>query len=152
MAEIIVSIADVPGVGRPHFVATPDDQLGTFFIVRIKREPNIGGLEIPPSSRTSPGGREWVVAFSNACTHMGCDLISTKQSVDLQGTYLAGPCPCHMTTFDLSRAGMTVMGPATEALPQLGLQWVSAEQTMVRVAGWLQDRDVPYGLPYGRTA
>ena len=59
-----------------------------------------------------------VVAFNQTCTHMGGPL---------QGTYKAahqvlGPCPLHLTTFDLTRHGMVVSGHATESLPQIVLE------------------------------
>lgn len=59
-----------------------------------------------------------VVAFNQQCTHMGGPL---------QGTYKAqhqvlGPCPLHLTTFDLTRHGMVVSGHATESLPQIVLE------------------------------
>ncbi len=58
-----------------------------------------------------------IVAFNNLCTHMGGPL---------QGTYKAahkvlGPCPFHLTTFDLTRHGIVVAGQATESLPQVVL-------------------------------
>jgi arsenite oxidase small subunit len=59
-----------------------------------------------------------VVAFNQQCTHMGGPL---------QGTYKAkhqalGPCPLHLTTFDLTRHGMVISGHATESLPQIVLE------------------------------
>ncbi|MFQ6012566.1 MAG: arsenate reductase (azurin) small subunit [Thermoplasmata archaeon] len=59
-----------------------------------------------------------IVAFNGTCTHMGCPL---------RGSYKAdhkilGPCPCHFSTFDLSRRGIVVLGQATEALPQVILE------------------------------
>lgn len=59
-----------------------------------------------------------IVAFNQQCTHMGGPL---------EGTYKAkyqalGPCPLHLTTFDLSRHGMVISGHATESLPQIVLE------------------------------
>lgn len=59
-----------------------------------------------------------IVAFNQQCTHMGGPL---------EGTYKAkhqvlGPCPLHLTTFDLSRHGMVASGHATESLPQIVLE------------------------------
>ncbi|MFP4632902.1 MAG: arsenate reductase (azurin) small subunit [Halobacteriales archaeon] len=59
-----------------------------------------------------------VVAFSSLCTHMGC---SVADQVEPENG-VAGPCPCHYTTFDLEKAGMTVTGPATTDLPQVRLE------------------------------
>jgi arsenite oxidase small subunit len=59
-----------------------------------------------------------IVAFNQQCTHMGGPL---------DGTYKAqhqvmGPCPLHLTTFDLTHHGMVVSGHATESLPQIVLE------------------------------
>ncbi len=35
---------------------------------------------------------------------------------------VAGPCPLHWTTFDLTRHGMVISGHATEGLPQIILE------------------------------
>ena len=151
MADVVFALTDVSVIGKPFIINTGDDQFGTVFAVRINLEPVQGGLEIPPASRIDPANPEWLVAFSNICTHMGCALIPAANSSRLEDTYLAGPCPCHMTLFDLSRGGMVVVGPATEALPQLSLQLIEPTQKMVRIVDWIRDKSVPYGLPYGRT-
>lgn len=59
-----------------------------------------------------------IVAFNQQCTHMGGPL---------DGTYkpqhqVLGPCPLHLTSFDLTRHGMVVSGHATESLPQIVLE------------------------------
>lgn len=64
------------------------------------------------------GAEQDVVAFNQQCTHMGGPL---------QGTYkdafqALGPCPLHLTTFDLTRHGMVISGHATESLPQIVLE------------------------------
>jgi arsenite oxidase small subunit len=64
------------------------------------------------------GGQQDVVAFNQQCTHMGGPL---------QGSYkdafqALGPCPLHLTTFDLTRHGMVISGHATESLPQIVLE------------------------------
>lgn len=62
-------------------------------------------------------GRD-IVAFNQQCPHMGGPL---------QGTYkdrhqALGPCPLHLTTFDLTRHGMVISGHSTESLPQIVLE------------------------------
>ena len=78
-----------------------------------------------------------IVAYSVACPHMGTTLI---------GAYNAkhkglGPCPSHLTRFDLVRYGIVVSGHATESLPQilLEVQGNDIHATGIR------------GLVYGRT-
>lgn len=59
-----------------------------------------------------------VVAFSTRCTHLGGELRDTLQA----GMQVLGPCPRHLTTFDLSRHGVVITGHATASLPQVVLQ------------------------------
>jgi arsenite oxidase small subunit len=64
------------------------------------------------------GAEKDIVAFNQQCTHMGGPL---------DGTYkpqhqVLGPCPLHLTTFDLTRHGMVASGHATESLPQIVLE------------------------------
>ena len=72
-----------------------------------------------------------VVAFNQQCTHMGGPL---------QGTYkeayqVLGPCPMHLTTFDLTKHGMVVSGHGTESLPQIVLETVGDDIYAVGVMG-----------------
>ena len=64
------------------------------------------------------GSDDDIVAYSTTCTHMGCSIGS---NVDPDRA-TAGPCPCHYTSFDLSKSGLTVTGPATTDLPQIELE------------------------------
>ncbi len=59
-----------------------------------------------------------VVAFNTLCTHMGGPL-SPALSSDYK---ILGPCPFHLSTFDLTRHGMVVAGQATAGLPQIVLE------------------------------
>lgn len=64
------------------------------------------------------GAARDIVAFNQQCPHMGGPL---------DGTYkpqhqVLGPCPMHLTTFDLTRHGMVVSGHSTESLPQIVLE------------------------------
>ena len=72
-----------------------------------------------------------VVAFNQQCTHMGGPM---------QGTYkdkhqVLGPCPLHLTTFDLTRHGMVVSGHGTESLPQIVLETQGDDIYAVGVLG-----------------
>ena len=60
-----------------------------------------------------------IVAFSALCTHMGGPLGAETYKAKHK---VLGPCPLHLTTFDLTRYGMVVSGHATEALPQVMLE------------------------------
>ena len=68
----------------------------------------------------------FLIGYSNICTHMGCRLVQKKENNQVKlerdtqtGNLLCGPCPCHGTTFNLSKSGVVVLGPATQHLPQL---------------------------------
>lgn len=79
------------------------------------------------------GPNKDVVAFSRYCTHMGGDLgnaFSAEHAV-------AGPCPDHLTTFDLTRHGMVVAGHAVQPLPQIVLELDGDDVVAVGVAGLL---------------
>lgn len=59
-----------------------------------------------------------IVAFNQQCPHMGGPLDGTYKSQH----QVLGPCPLHLTTFDLTRHGMVVSGHSTESLPQIVLE------------------------------
>lgn len=95
--------------------------------------PNVRNLLVKLGAPAGAGiGSEGdVVAFSHHCTHMGGPL---------DGSYKAqhqviGPCPLHLTTFDLTRHGMVVSGHGTESLPQILLETQGDEIYAVGVMG-----------------
>ncbi len=59
-----------------------------------------------------------IVAFNINCTHMGTPMLG---GYDAKWKGL-GPCPSHLTRFDLTRFGIVVSGHATESLPQVLLE------------------------------
>ena len=87
-----------------------DDLTSLSFMVKLGTEAG-GGV----------GPDKDIVAFSTMCTHMGGDLSDTRKTY-LKDHKIIGPCPLHLTTFDLTRHGMVVAGHATESLPQLVLE------------------------------
>ncbi|MGI9602751.1 MAG: arsenate reductase (azurin) small subunit [Acidimicrobiales bacterium] len=93
------------GSGEPVFVDYPLE--GQSNILVKLGQPSIGGR----------GPDADIVAFSNMCTHMGCPI--TDYSTD---DHVLGPCPCHFSSFDLSRDGVTSFGQATQNLPRLLLE------------------------------
>lgn len=64
------------------------------------------------------GPNNSIVAFNNICPHLGATMSTTFDGV----AGIAGPCPLHWTTFDLSRHGMVISGHATISLPQIQLE------------------------------
>ena len=64
------------------------------------------------------GPGEDVVAFNQQCPHQGAylyeELFQARHAV-------FGPCPLHLSTFDLTKFGMIASGHATSSLPQITL-------------------------------
>ena len=58
-------------------------------------------------------GYEGIVAYSKICTHVGCPVGLYEQ----QTHHLL--CPCHQSTFDVTRDCKVIFGPAKRPLPQL---------------------------------
>ncbi|MFQ5989877.1 MAG: arsenate reductase (azurin) small subunit [Candidatus Methylomirabilales bacterium] len=78
-------------------------------------------LGVPAGGGVGP--QRDIVAFNTLCTHMGGPLGGTYKAA----YKVLGPCPFHLTTFDLTKHGMVVAGQATESLPQITLE-VSGDQ------------------------
>lgn len=91
-----------------------------FFVVKLGEEAG-GGV----------GSRKDIVAFSNLCPHMGGPLNGTYKP----GHKAMGPCPLHLTTFDLTRHGMVISGHATEGLPQARLEIAGDDIFAIGVTG-----------------
>lgn len=64
------------------------------------------------------GESDDIVAFNSLCTHAGCGITGQVSPED----NMAGPCPCHFTSFDLTKSGLVVLGQATTDLPQVRLE------------------------------
>jgi ubiquinol-cytochrome c reductase iron-sulfur subunit len=66
-----------------------------------------------------PERRDWTphgnVAYSKICTHAGCPVAIYSH------VYNTLYCPCHQSEFDVLAGARPIAGPATRALPQLGL-------------------------------
>lgn len=93
---------------KPIFFSYPfDDMTSQNMLVK---------LGVPASGGAGP--KQDIVAFSTLCTHMGGPLAGAYKSRDK----VLGPCPIHMTIFDLTRHGMVVSGHATQSLPQVVLK------------------------------
>ena len=72
-----------------------------------------------------------VVAFSYLCSHIGCPLKDRYRHDDK----VMGPCPCHFSTFDLTKNGTLVIGQATQSLPQIVLESEYGDVFAVGVTG-----------------
>ena len=110
----------------PHDFNYPDDkQYSAAMLLKLGRE---GGAGIGPEKD--------VVAFSYVCTHQGGPLQTTYKAADKA----LGPCPLHLTTYDLTRHGIVIAGNAYQSLPQVLLELEGDDIYAVGV----------FGLIYGR--
>ncbi len=92
-------------VDEPFDFEYPDEgAYAESILIKLGREAG-GGL----------GPDKDVVAFNYTCTHQGGPLQGTYQAADKA----LGPCPLHLTTFDLTRHGIFISGQAYQSLPQV---------------------------------
>ena len=68
--------------------------------------------------------QEGIIAFSKICSHMGCAVALYEQTTK----HLL--CPCHQSTFDVTRAAKVIFGPSARPLPQLAIT-VDAEGNLI---------------------
>ena len=113
----------------PIYFKYPDEDVLSSASLLIK-------LDVPAGGGVGPD-RD-IVAFNALCPHMGGPLMGTYK----KDHAAIGPCPFHLTSFDLTKHGMVIAGHATESLPQVLLE-VSGEE--IYATGML-------GLIYGRAS
>ncbi len=105
--QVIGKVSEMQ-TGQPVFFNYPWDHPNSYnFLVKLPDEAG-GGI----------GPEKNIVAFNSTCTHLGEPLEDTV--LDHKG--IAGPCPYHLTTFDLNRHGMVIAGHSTTPLPQIVLE------------------------------
>lgn len=87
-------------------------------------------IRLAPSDIKVAKERRWgvdgIVAYSKVCTHVGCPVGLYEQ----QTRHLL--CPCHQSTFDVTRDCAVIFGPAARPLPQLPLTVDSAGYLVAR--------------------
>jgi ubiquinol-cytochrome c reductase iron-sulfur subunit len=98
-------------------------------------------IRLEPDEIQSPKERDWavdgIVAYSKVCTHVGCPVgLYEQQTHHLH-------CPCHQSTFDVTRDCEVIFGPAARPLPQLPLD-VDSEGYLVS----REDYQEPIGPSY----
>ncbi len=96
------------------------ENIGKDAVLLIRLNPNDFNLDSQRLSWTHDG----IIAFSKICSHMGCAVALYEQ----QTKHLL--CPCHQSTFDVTRAAKVIFGPAARPLPQLAIT-VDAEGYLV---------------------
>jgi ubiquinol-cytochrome c reductase iron-sulfur subunit len=92
------------------------ENIGTDAVLLIRLRPEEFNLDAKRLSWTYNG----IIAFSKICSHMGCAVALYEQ----QTKHLL--CPCHQSTFDVTRAAKVIFGPAARPLPQLAITVDSA--------------------------
>lgn len=134
LAVTLVALGGIPGMSLAANqqamvlkAAYPRQRIGSLSALKTGKPiefaypyPNVSNIlvKLGTAAGGGVGPASDVVAFNQQCTHMGGPM---------QGTYkdayqVLGPCPLHLTTFDLTRHGMVVSGHATESLPQIVLE------------------------------
>ena len=106
------------------------EDIGKDAVLLIRLRPEEFNLDAERLSWTHEG----IIAFSKICSHMGCAIALYEQ----QTKHLL--CPCHQSTFDVTRAAKVIFGPAARPLPQLPIT-VDAEGYLVAKA--------PFNEPVG---
>lgn len=134
LAVSMVALGAIPGLslaaGAPRFALKADyprQKIGSLSALKAGQPvqfnypyPNVQNILVklgaPAGGGVGPDAD--VVAFNQQCTHMGGPLHGSFKAQ----YQVMGPCPLHLTTFDLTRHGMVVSGHATESLPQIVLE------------------------------
>lgn len=122
VAQVLPEIAD------PEHRPLSDIAKDAVLLIRLR--PVEFNLEPDRLAMTHDG----IIAFSKICSHMGCAVALYEQ----QTKHLL--CPCHQSTFDVTRAAKVIFGPSARPLPQLDIT-IDAE-------GYLVARQ-PFSEPVG---
>jgi ubiquinol-cytochrome c reductase iron-sulfur subunit len=91
--------------------ATPDrlEERAKAAVILIRLNPDL------IDAAAQPGSYDGIVAYSKICTHMGCPVGLYEQQTHLL------LCPCHQSTFDVTKNCAVIFGPAKRPLPQLAI-------------------------------
>ena len=122
----IASLKDVQAHRPIGFSYPAEGSLYNSFLVQLDGEA-AGGV----------GPDNSIVAFSGVCTHMGGPLSGQYRAEHA----VVGPCPLHLTTFDLRKHGMVVSGHATDTLPQVRLEIENGEIYATAMMGLIYGLD-----------
>lgn len=84
------------------------------------------------------GPQEDIVAFNTVCPHMGgplgAEVYKPQHSV-------LGPCPLHLSTYDLTKHGMLLSGHSSDGLPQIALELRGNDIYAVGIIGLIYGYD-----------
>ncbi len=107
--EVGAVVQTLPEVDHPEHRSLNDIAKDPVLLIRLR--PEDFNLDAERLSWTYEG----IIAFSKICSHMGCAVALYEQSTH----HLL--CPCHQSTFDVTRAAKVIFGPAARPLPQLAI-------------------------------
>jgi ubiquinol-cytochrome c reductase iron-sulfur subunit len=99
----------LPEIQDPEHRKLSDVAKDAVLLIRLR--PQEFNLEADKLAMTHDG----IIAFSKICSHMGCAVALYEQ----QTKHLL--CPCHQSTFDVTRAAKVIFGPSARPLPQLDI-------------------------------
>jgi len=99
----------LPEIANPEHRKLSDIAKDAVLLIRLR--PQEFNLEADKLAMTHDG----IIAFSKICSHMGCAVALYEQ----QTKHLL--CPCHQSTFDVTRAAKVIFGPSARPLPQLDI-------------------------------
>jgi len=99
----------LPEITDPEHRKLSDIAKDAVLLIRLR--PQEFNLEADRLAMTHDG----IIAFSKICSHMGCAVALYEQ----QTKHLL--CPCHQSTFDVTRAAKVIFGPSARPLPQLDI-------------------------------
>ena len=107
--EVGAVVQTLPEVDHPEHRSLNDIAKDPVLLIRLR--PEDFNLDAERLSWTYEG----IIAFSKICSHLGCAVALYEQSTH----HLL--CPCHQSTFDVTRAAKVIFGPAARPLPQLAI-------------------------------
>jgi len=112
-------------------VSSVSESQAIFFNYPLEETPSVL-VKLGVASEGGVGPDNDIVAFSQVCQHLGCDVapLPTGGSPACDSSYKApGPeayCCCHGTIYDLTNAAKVISGPAPRPLPQVTLEFDSS--------------------------
>ncbi len=125
----IARVADLKDHKPVDFTYPDDGPNAMCMLVKMGNVPAGGGV----------GEQRDIVAYSYLCTHQGGPLQGTYKATDEHRTI--GPCPLHLSLYDLRRHGIIVSGQAYESLPQVLLEIDGGDVYAVGMLGLIFGRD-----------
>ena len=119
----VVAVAPLKTIGKGAVIAfTYPDPQSPAVLIRLDG-PGRGGV----------GPDRDIVAYSTLCTHKGCPVAYKPERKLII-------CPCHWSTFDPAKAGVLVIGQASQHLPQIELGIEGGVVQAVGVSGLIYGR------------